>query len=64
VATAGRDRVVRIHAMPDLHVAEQLVWHHANVGALAWGVGPTLLSGDNEGELAVWDAGEVAGRVP
>jgi Cu/Ag efflux protein CusF len=54
-ATVDRDRVIRIHALPSGEVVERLVWHRANVAALAWGAGPTLVSGDNDGELAVWD---------
>jgi YVTN family beta-propeller protein len=56
-ATADRERVIRIHALPAGTIVEPLTWHRANVAQLAWGAGPTLVSGDTEGELAVWDVG-------
>jgi WD40 repeat protein len=55
VATADAERTIRIHRIPDASVLERLDWHQATIGVLAWGAGPTLLSGDNDAKLAVWD---------
>lgn len=63
-ATAAGDRVIRIHAVRDGHVQSELGWHAARISALGFGAGPTLLSADNDGKLAVWDltaSGEPAG---
>ncbi|MBM4247258.1 MAG: serine/threonine protein kinase, partial [Deltaproteobacteria bacterium] len=54
-AVAGRDRTIRVYALPDGKPLATLAWHQANVTALAWGAGPTLLSGDGDGKLAVWE---------
>jgi len=54
-ATAARDGVVRVHALPSGEVAASLGWHQARVVALGFGAGPTLLSADADGALAVWD---------
>lgn len=54
-ATANAEHVIMIHRMPRGAVAERLQWHQATISALAWGAGPTLVSGDNDGQLAVWD---------
>ena len=54
-ATADAERVLRVHRLPDASVVERLDWHRATVGVLAWGAGPTLVSGDNDAALAVWD---------
>lgn len=56
-AVAGRDRVIRVYALPDGAPVATLAWHQAQVTALAWGAGPTLVSGDGDGKLAVWDVG-------
>jgi WD40 repeat protein len=66
-ATAAGDRVIRLHGLRDAGVKSELAWHAARVSALAFGAGPTLLSADNDGKLAVWDltpAGEPAGAKP
>ena len=54
-ATADREHTLRIHRLPDGVVIEELAWHRASVNVLAWGAGATLVSGDTDGELAVWD---------
>jgi hypothetical protein len=54
-ATAARDRAIRLHALPSGEVVATLAWHPAQVVALGFGAGPTLLSGDADGALAVWD---------
>lgn len=56
-AVAGRDRVIRVHALPDGASVATLGWHQAQITALAWGADGTLLSGDGDGKLAVWDLG-------
>jgi len=42
-------------ASPELKLRAQYAWHQASITALAWGLGPTLLAADNDGELAAWD---------
>ncbi len=54
-ATADRDHEIRIHRLPDGAIVDRIVWHRATVGVLAWGAGATLVAGDNDGQLAVWD---------
>jgi YD repeat-containing protein len=54
-ATADAERTLRVHTLPDAAVAERLTFHRATIGVLAWGAGPTLVSGDNDATLAVWD---------
>lgn len=54
-ATADREHEIRIHRLPDGAIVDRLVWHRATVGVLAWGAGATLVAGDNDGQLAVWD---------
>lgn len=54
-ATADAERTLRVHALPDAAVVERLTFHRATIGVLAWGMGPTLVSGDNDATLAVWD---------
>lgn len=54
-AAAGRDRTIRIFTLPDGTPIASLSWHPAQITALAWGAG--LLSGDGDGNLAVWDVG-------
>jgi hypothetical protein len=60
-ATAAADRVIRVHVLPGGEVVAELRWHQAGIGALGFGAGPTLVSADNDGELAVWDL-EPSGR--
>jgi hypothetical protein len=55
VATADAERVLRVHRLPDGAVVETLPFHQATISVLAWGAGPTLVSGDNDATLAVWD---------
>jgi cytochrome c len=54
-ATAASDGVIRIHGLRDARVKSELSWHAARVSALGFGAGPTLISADNDGKLAVWD---------
>jgi hypothetical protein len=54
-ATADAERTLRVHALPDATVVERLTFHRATIGVLGWGAGPTLVSGDNDATLAVWD---------
>jgi Cu/Ag efflux protein CusF len=54
-ATASGDHVITLYRLPGGGVVERLQWHRATIGALAFGAGPTLVSCDNDGELAVWD---------
>lgn len=60
LAVAGRDRALRIYALPGGELQATLAWHPAQITALAWGAGPTLLSGDADGALAVWDVATAA----
>lgn len=56
LAAASDDQnVVRVVSLPDAVVLHTFAWHQASITALAWGVGPTLLVADNDGELAAWD---------
>jgi hypothetical protein len=54
-ATADAQRVLRVHGLPGGEVVESLAWHQATVSVLGMGAGNTLVSGDNDGTLAVWD---------
>jgi WD40 repeat protein len=54
-ATVARDHVIRVHALPGGDVVATLAWHQARIATLGWGAGPTLVSGDTDGALAVWD---------
>ncbi|MBY0274251.1 hypothetical protein K2Z84_02830 [Candidatus Binatia bacterium] len=54
-AVAARDRVIRVYALPAGAPVGSLTWHRAQITALAWGADGTLLSGDGDGALAVWD---------
>jgi WD40 repeat protein len=55
VAAAGRDHVIRLHDAATAATLETLTWHRAPVWGLAW-AGSTLVSGDAEGNVALWDA--------
>jgi WD40 repeat protein len=55
VAVSDDQNVVRIFTAPELKLRAQYAWHQASITALAWGLGPTLLAADNDGELAAWD---------
>jgi WD40 repeat protein len=54
-ATADADQTVRVHRLTDGAVVDRLTWHRSTIGVLAWGAGATLVAGDNDGALAVWD---------
>jgi hypothetical protein len=47
--------VIRVYGLPALGRRAQYAWHRASITALAWGLGPTLVAADNDGELAAWD---------
>jgi len=54
-AIADADRVITLHDLPTGKITATLTWHKARIGILAFGQASTLLSGDNDGTLAVWD---------
>lgn len=54
VGVADADHVVRVLTVPALGERARYAWHQASITALAWGIGPTLLAADNDGELAAW----------
>ena len=54
VGVSDDQNVIRIYAVPGLARRAQYAWHRASVTALAWGLGPTLIAADNDGELAAW----------
>ena len=60
-ATADAERTIRVHRLPDGAVVEALEWHRATLGVLAWGAGQTIVAGDNDGTLAVWDVAATGG---
>jgi WD40 repeat protein len=55
VAVSDDQNVIRVYALPELRLRARHAWHQASITALAWGLGPTLLAADNDGELAAWD---------
>ncbi|HLY38298.1 MAG TPA: hypothetical protein VKU61_09700 [Candidatus Binatia bacterium] len=57
VASAGLDHTIRLHDVATGALREALPWHRAAVWGLAW-CGATLVSGDGDGEVAVWDLGD------
>lgn len=54
IGVADADNIVRVFTVPALAERARYAWHQASITALAWGVGPTLLAADNDGELAAW----------
>jgi WD40 repeat protein len=54
VAATSRDHAVRLHDVGTAATVATLTWHRAPVWGLAW-VGPTLVSGDADGNVALWD---------
>jgi WD40 repeat protein len=54
-ATADVEHTIHLHRLPDGTIIERLAWHRATIGVLAWTAGSTIVSGDNDGILAVWD---------
>jgi len=62
VATAGRQPRIEITDLADGAALETLQWNTAPIVALAWS-SETLISGDNSGRVALWDAG-TAGSPP
>jgi hypothetical protein len=53
-ATAHWDGSVRVHDLTRQTIAETLSWQRAPLFGLAWG-GPSLVSGDARGQVALWD---------
>jgi hypothetical protein len=54
-ATADDQHELRFHTLPDGAIVDRALWHRATIGVLGWGAGATVMSGDNDGVLAVWD---------
>ena len=54
VATTGTDARIELTRLADGAAVDTLVWHPAQVLSLAW-AGPTLVSGDSAGHVALWD---------
>jgi hypothetical protein len=63
VASAGGDRVIRLHDPGTGAVVEALAWHGGGLTGLAW-VGTVLVSADDEGRLALWDLADRLTRQP
>src|SRR6185369_7482897 len=55
VGTSDDQNVIRVFTVPGFDLKATYAWHRASITALAWGLGPTLLAADNDGELAAWD---------
>jgi WD40 repeat protein len=55
IGVSDDQNVVRVYDTPALGLRARWAWHRASITALAWGLGPTLLAADNDGELAAWD---------
>jgi hypothetical protein len=53
-ATGDREGHVRLHRLPEGTVTETIGWHRGLVRGIAW-TGTTLLAGDADRQLAVWD---------
>jgi cytochrome c len=53
--TADDRHELRIHRLPDGAIVDRLVWHQATIGIAGWGADATVVAGDNDGKLAVWD---------
>jgi Cu/Ag efflux protein CusF len=54
VAATSRDHAIGLHDVATGATLETLTWHRAPVWGLAW-AGSTLLSGDADGNVALWD---------
>lgn len=54
VAAAGTGGTIHLYRLPGLEKAGSIVWHRRSVTGLAW-AGQVLVSGDVEGQVAVWD---------
>ncbi len=57
VATAGTGAHIQLTRLADGAAIDTLAWHTAQVLSLAW-AGPTLISGDAAGRVALWDVPE------
>ncbi|MEO6027237.1 MAG: WD40 repeat domain-containing protein [Candidatus Binatia bacterium] len=55
VGVSDDQNAIRIYTVPGFERRAHYPWHRASITALAWGLGPTLLAADNDGELAAWD---------
>ncbi len=53
-ATGDREGHIRLHRLPEGTVTETIGWHRSLVRGIAW-TGSTLLAGDADRQLAVWD---------
>ena len=61
VAVSLRGGSIELRALSDGRLLDTLRWHPSAVRTLAW-AGPSLVSGDTDGALAVWDLADLAGR--
>jgi len=61
VAVSLRGGSIELRALSDGRLLDTLRWHPSAVKALGW-AGSTLVSGDTDGALAVWDLADLAGR--
>lgn len=55
VVTADRQRTLRVHTVPGGRSGATLAWHGGTVQGLLW-AGQTIVSGDTEGNVALWEA--------
>lgn len=66
VAATGHDhtiRTIRLHDVATAATLETLTWHRAPVWGLTW-AGSTLVSGDADGNVALWDLEPETTRPP
>jgi Cu/Ag efflux protein CusF len=63
VASVGFDRTIRLHHLAADGVTDALPWHRAAVAGLTW-AGTTLVSGDADGQIALWDVAAPAAAPP
>jgi WD40 repeat protein len=54
VATVAADGRIRLHDAATGIVLDTLRWHESAIAGVAWG-GSTLVSGDANGKVALWD---------
>ncbi len=54
IAAAGLDGTIRLLDLESGEPVEAIAWHHAAVWGLVW-AGTTLVSGDAQGHVALWD---------
>ena len=63
VAATGHDHAIRLHDVATAATLETLTCHRAPVWGLAW-AGSTLVSGDADGNVALWDLAAETTRPP